>query len=557
MENEKPDLKYIAKRLKNFIFPPIRVLPFPPGIVINTDVAITVRDGTILRANIFRPEKEGQFPVVMCAHPYGKDKFNRKGWLGVRPLFQFRILNQPEPLAVSAWASWEAPDPAFWVPKGYVVINIDLRGFFTSEGQGQGEVLSDQEAQDYYDCIEWAAVQPWSSGKVGLNGVSYLAISQYKVAALNPPHLAAICPWEGFSDFYKDLAYPGGIREDGFTKMWGSRVGSRTNIRQEQLKRPLRDAWYQSVVADLKQITVPSLICGSFSDQSLHTHGSFRVFKEISSPHKWLYTHRSGKWAAYYSPEALAFQLKFFDHFLRDEPNDMLEVAPVRLEVRDTGKTIHKVRLEQSYPPAATHWLPLYLNGETGQLSEEPAENRQTTSFALEKGPATFEWNVPDDLEISGQPVLKLYVELKGATDLNLFAGIRKIRADRQVVFEGSYGYGYDLVTKGWQKASLRKLDPQKSQPHQPEHAFLDRQPVGPAEIVELEFALMPSATFFKQGDRLRLDLQGHWFTGKNPIIYGPARYEASPKGLCTIYSGAEYTSRLLLPVSPAQDRLD
>jgi predicted acyl esterase len=72
-----------------------------------------------------------------------------------------------------------------------------------------------------------------------------------------------------------------------------------------------------------------------------------------------------------------------------------------------------------------------------------------------------------------------------------------------------------------------------------------------------LEFSLMPSATFFKKGDRLRLDLQGHWFTGKNPIIYGPARYEASPEGIGTIYSGVEFTSRLLLPVSPVQDCLD
>jgi putative CocE/NonD family hydrolase len=70
---------------------------------------------------------------------------------------------------------------------------------------------------NYYDLIEWAGMQSWSSGLVGLDGVSYLAISQYKVAALKPPSLAAICPWEGLSDLYRDFAYPGGVREDGFS----------------------------------------------------------------------------------------------------------------------------------------------------------------------------------------------------------------------------------------------------------------------------------------------------------------------------------------------------
>jgi uncharacterized protein len=78
------------------------------------------------------------------------------------------------------------------VPRGYAVVNCDLRGFGHSDGEGT--MLSDAEAHDYYDLIEWAAAQPWSTGRVGLNGDSYLALSQWRVAALRPPHLAAICP---------------------------------------------------------------------------------------------------------------------------------------------------------------------------------------------------------------------------------------------------------------------------------------------------------------------------------------------------------------------------
>ncbi|MBN9388461.1 MAG: CocE/NonD family hydrolase [Chloroflexi bacterium] len=551
MKNEKPGLPYIANRIKNILFPPLHLVPFPAGITIERNVAIPMRDGKNLRANIFRPTKEGIYPVIMSAHPYGKDEFNRKAWYGVRCNLQFRLINQPGPVAMSEWTSWEAPDPAFWVPKGYAVINIDLRGFGTSDDKGQGEVLSDQEAGDYFDCIEWAAAQPWSSGKVGLNGVSYLAISQYKVAALNPPHLAAICPWEGFSDFYKDLGYPGGVREDGFAKLWGNMVPSRTNVRTEQLNHPLRDEWYRAVTPDLSKITVPALVCGSFSDQCLHTNGSFRAFREISSTHKWLYTHRAGKWAAYYSPEAQAFQQRFFDYFLKGEPNGMLEVPPVKLDVMDTGKEIHRSRAEQSFPPTGTQWRTFYLDGATGQLAANLPAAKQETSFDMQKGQATFEWVMPEDLEITGQPVLKVFIRVEGASDLNLFAGLRKIRDGKNVPFEGSYGFGYDVVTKGWQKASLRKLDPATSQPNQPEHAFAESQPLQPGEIVTLEFSLLPSATFFKKGDVVRLALQGHWLFGTILPINGPAKYETSPAGTCTLFCGGDYPSQLTIPVNP------
>ncbi|MDQ2886696.1 MAG: CocE/NonD family hydrolase [Chloroflexota bacterium] len=547
LKNEKPGFTYIAKRLKNLLRPPLHLVPLPKGMVIEKNVEIPMRDGVILRANVFRPATEGNFPVIMCAHPYGKDRLNRKGIFGPRPLLTYRVLNQPDPLAISTWTGWEAPDPAYWVPQGYVFVNIDLRGFGASGGKG--DLFSDQEAQDYYECIEWAARQPWSNGKIGLSGVSYLAISQYKVAALNPPHLAAICPWEGFSDFYRDFAYPGGIREDGFTIIWGGNVHSQTNVRKELVKRPLRDAWYQSLTPDLQRITVPALVCGSFSDQSLHTQGSFRFFEEIRSQHKWLYTHRGAKWAVYYSPEALAFQRKFFEHFLKGKDNGMLAVPPVRLEVRDTGKVIHAVKAEQHFPPHDTQWTALHLSGETNQLAEAMPQTVQQTSFDLTKGKAVFEWEIPRDLEVIGPMVLKLYIEVKDASDGCIFAGMRKIRNGKQVVFEGSYGFGYDLVTKGWQRASLRQVDKEKGKPWSPEHDFTVKQPLQPQQIIELEFSLLPSATFFKQGDILRLDIQGRWFFPKNLVLYGPAYYEKSSTGTCVIYSGGDYDSHLLLPL--------
>ena len=107
------------------------------------------------------------------------------------------------------YANWEVVDPEKWVPDGYAIVRVDSRG--AGRSPGVVDIWSPREAQDYYDCIEWAAKQPWSSGKVGLNGISYFAMNQWQVAAMQPPHLAAICAWEGAADYYRDLTFHGGI----------------------------------------------------------------------------------------------------------------------------------------------------------------------------------------------------------------------------------------------------------------------------------------------------------------------------------------------------------
>jgi predicted acyl esterase len=159
----------------------------------------------------------------------------------------------------------------WWAQQGYVVINLDTRGGGHSEGCGN--LLSDQEADDISQVIEWAAAQPWSTGKVGMLRVSYRALSQYKVAALNPPALRAICPWEGFTDAYRDFFTRGGVVENGFARVWlfltGRVARLETNFAAERRKHPLHDAWWEEITPDLSKITVPILECTSFSDNNL------------------------------------------------------------------------------------------------------------------------------------------------------------------------------------------------------------------------------------------------------------------------------------------------
>lgn len=208
MNDGSSGLAYAIERLRNLVRPPVTITGPPPDVGVDRDVAVPMRDGTVLRVNIFRPRSEGRRPVIMCAHPYGKDalpvRIGGRYWL---PRY-YRIMHQSMPFQHSALTSWESPDPGFWVPRGYVVVNCDLRGFGHSDGTGV--LMSAHEGDDYHDLIEWAAAQAWSNGRIGLNGVSYLALSQWRAAAARPPHLAAICPWEGFTDLYRDLACPGG-----------------------------------------------------------------------------------------------------------------------------------------------------------------------------------------------------------------------------------------------------------------------------------------------------------------------------------------------------------
>ncbi len=150
----------------------------------------------------------GPFPVILAAHPYGKDRLPKRRWWGWGINPQFRILRQPGQVEISSETSWEAPDPVWWLAHGYAVVNADIRGAGTSDGAGA--LMSDQEAEDVYDLIEWAGAAPWSSGGVGMAGVSDLAMAQFKAAALRPPSLKAICPWEGFTDAYRDMFNPGG-----------------------------------------------------------------------------------------------------------------------------------------------------------------------------------------------------------------------------------------------------------------------------------------------------------------------------------------------------------
>lgn len=515
---------------------------------------VVVRDGVILRVNIFRPATEDPVPVLMSVHPYGKDRIPAKGRGGKSLNIQYRLMPQPRPIRISAWTGWEAPDPAVWVQRGYAVVNADMRGSGTSGGTGR--LFSDGEAQDYADLIDWAGSQPWSNGKVGLDGVSYLAISQYKVAALRPAHLAAICPWEGFTDLYRDFVYPGGVRETGFTILW-SRITQRAARLEGNLARQLdahreRDAFYDELTPNIPAITVPMLVCGSFSDHNLHTRGAFELFRRAASPQKWLYTHRDGKWSHYYGAQATQTRAAFFDHYLRGVDNGWPQTPRVRLAVHEFGDQPATVHDEDMWPPTDLTWTTLYLTG-TG-LQDHPG-TPATSSYSNKHGRLRYEWRVPADLDLVGPMSLRLYLSATGADDPSVFATVHKIHNETITRFQGSFGFDGDAVSSGWQRVAFRDLDPDLSAPYRPVHTFTSLTRLAPDEVVQVDVELREQATRFRAGDTLRLEIHGRWPKRRNPATgQFPSGYRSSTAGTCTIHTGQSHPSALLIGHRPARD---
>ncbi len=384
-----------------------------------------------------------------------------------------------------------------------------------------------------------------------MSGVSYLAITQWTTAATRPPHLAAINPWEGFTDAYTDFSYPGGVRENGFTVVWSAwqkllrpRAPS---FRAGQKQHPLRDSWWQRRAPDLENIDVPALVCASFSDHSLHPRGSFEGFRRIGSPDKWLYTHRAPKWSTYYGQEARRIQALFFDHFLRDDDTGVHEVPAVRIEVRESRSGVAAVRTADTWPPTQARPLLLHLDAAGGHL--RPGEPVTESMAVVPRSGLRFTWDITEQTDVVGPMRLRVSVSTE-RDDLTLFAGVRKFHRGREVVVEGSDGFTEDIVTRGWLQASHRAVDETRSTEWEAHHPHTLAEPLPPGRVLDLDLTLLPSATRFVPGDQLVLELRDRWFfpanqlTGAFPAIYGRTRPQR-----WHVHTGGSHRAGLAVPI--------
>ncbi|MCJ0915323.1 MULTISPECIES: CocE/NonD family hydrolase [Mammaliicoccus] len=520
--------------------------------IMEKDVAVPMSDGAVLYVNVIRPNKPGKFPVVMSADTYGKDnkpKITNMGslWptLGAIP--------------TSSITPEESPDPGFWVPNDYVVVKVALRGSAKSKGALYPWGLS--EAKDYAEVIEWAGQQEWSNGNVGTNGVSYLAVTQWWVASLNPSHLKAMIPWEGLNDMYREIAFHGGIPDTGFYRFWYEGIVARwpeteiEDLKKEQKLHTMFDEYWKGKQADLSAIKVPMFVCASWSTQGLHNRGTFEGFKQASSEDKWLKIHGRKEWESYYARESLEQQKEFFDYYLKGIENDWKDTPKVSYEVRDKfyrGNT----KIATNFPLPNTKETALYLDGSDMTLKDLQPEASTKVSYNSEsegKDEVRFNKVFNEDTELTGNMKLKLWVSAEEADDMDLFVGIKKInKQGEEVNFPDFNHIEHGQVASGWLRISHRELDTEKSTPLQPWHKHETELKLAKDEIVPVEIEILPSSTLFKKGEQLEVVVKASEVVKGNSTPGLKTRYEHEEtvnKGVHNIYAGDKYDSHLLIPV--------
>jgi hypothetical protein len=521
--------------------------------LIERDVAVPTRFGFDLYIDIYRPVDESKPAAPLIAWgPYGKH--------APAPVGKLYPNSGVLPEHTSDYTAFEAPDPLYWVPNGYAIINADIPGTWYSKGRAT--YLSPEEAEAFYDLIEWAGKQPWSGGKVGLSGVSYLTSSQWRVAELNPPHLAAINPWEGWTDTYREVVRHGGIPETWFWPyIWARWGASRTEIEDletETREHPFYDDFWASKHADFGNIRVPAYVVASWSDQGLHTRGTIEGFRRIASKQKWLEIHGRKKWAYYYVPGNVERQRAFFDHFLKGEATSISEWPKVRVEAREKYYA-GEMLAESEWPIARTEYRRLYLDAGAARMTPQPVLEVGSCSYsALGSGPgahrAEFERVFDKPTDLIGYMKARLFMSTDSGDDMDVFVALWKVDADGTVVPFPFYAHFEDgPVALGWLRASHRELDEAQSTEFQPVLAHRRELKIAPGEIVPLDIEIWPSGTRFAAGERLRLVVQGTDINKyPKPLVY--ARHEDTVnRGRHTVHTGARFDSYLLVPIVPSK----
>ncbi|WP_316575784.1 CocE/NonD family hydrolase [Nocardia canadensis] len=568
------------------------------GMRIDWDVPVPMTDGAVLRADVFRPDDDGVYPVLMTFGPYGKGLAFQEGFA---PMWQRLSAAYPDAVAGSSnrYQVWETPDPEKWIPDGYICVRVDSRG--AGRSAGLLDMLSPQEARDYYEAIEWAGTRGWSNGRVGLLGISYYAANQWLVAALRPPHLAAICPWEGFTDFYRDLSRHGGIFSR-FGTAWqeyqiftvqhgvgergrrnpntGDLVAGPETLSDEELaanrvetiaetkRRVLLDEFSRARTPDLTRIEVPVLSAANWAHH-LHTRGNFDGWDKVSSTRKWLEVHGHEHYAEFYTDYGVDLQKRFFGHFLKNEATGWGEQPPVRLNIRHVDGTFEG-RDEREWPLARTQWTRFYLDAGSATLAPTPPVAQCTVGFAA-LGPGAEFWTAPlaEPLEITGPASARIRVASSTA-DADLFVTLRVRDPENREISLVSAIDEHGVIAVGWLRASHRELDEAASLPYRPWHPHTRTLPLTPGQIVDLDVEIWPTSIVVPQGYRLGVTISGRDFQipgdGPWPVVYGIEQRgngvfvhddpDDRPAGVfdgtTTLHTGPGAGSSLLLPVIPA-----
>jgi predicted acyl esterase len=563
---------------------------------------IEMDDGLVLRADVFRPIEEGKYPVILTYGIYAKGVAYQEGY---HHQWNKMVADYPEILEMSTnkYQNWEVTDPECWIPHGYVCIRVDSRGAGWSPGFMAPN--SPREIDDLYECIEWAGVQEWSNGKVGMLGISYYARNQWRIAGRKPPHLTAIIPWEGGNDTYRDSGYHGGILSQ-FQEQWskvqvmnvqygrgenarkhpvtGESVAGPITLTEEQLaanrvnafeelkKHPFDGPWHRERSGDLSKVTLPLLTCANWGGQGIHPRGNFNGYIESPSEQKWLEAHGDSHWSLFSSAYGLDLQKRFFDYFLKGIDNGWEKTPRVALNVRHPGpKFVH--RYENEWPLARTQWTKFYLDLENKALSKEPVAGEATLEYDGMGDGVTF-WMPPmeEETEITGPMAAKLFVS-SSTEDADLFLIVRVFDPEgKELTFMGSTD-PHTPIANGWLRVSHRALDPEKSTFYRPYHPHDKAEKLTPGEAYECDVEIVTSCIVVPAGWQVAFTVRGKDYEYTGELSEFGKQFHYSTKGTggmthndpddrppavfdnkVTLHAGGGRDAYLLLPIIPPKE---
>jgi len=508
----------------------VQVVASGNELALERNVRIPMRDGVRIAADIYRPRKPGRHPTLLVASAYPK----KLDYLPSHPAFRFR----------------ETSDFEWWVKHGYAIVRTDARGTGEST-EGVWDFFGPVEQNDLYDTVEWAARQPWSLGRVGMLGQSYYAMVQWLAAACRPPSLAGIAPYDGLIDMYRDWSWHGGLFSEDFVTRWSMRQIELNNLPfeasppanvmainlpRELYRRRFDDDFYRerSAFWRLKDIQVPVYSIGAWEKVRLHTRGNLLGFENVAQvPRKLLMV--AGDAQATFHTEALMLELKrWYDWCVGGKDNGIDREPPVKIYVQGKNPGF---RFEQEWPLARARITELHLTAQG--LSQQPAPAEGTRSidyppadYLRDLGSARFE-SAPLDAD----------TEVTGPVKLVLYVSSDQRDADIVVTLGERDESGLTVITRGWQKASHRALDPALSTPLRPFHPHQREDALEPGKVYEVAIEIWPTAWNFAKGSRIVLDIAN----GDRTHFYG---FKA---GRDTYHFGGRHPSRLILPVIPGR----
>ncbi|CAF3479469.1 hypothetical protein SNK05_007567 [Fusarium graminearum] len=540
--------------------------PLNCDILAEHDVAFKMRDGVTLYADIYRPPQSDEpVPAIICWSPFGK-KFN--GLMSLSLMVPWNLGIPPKTL--SGLEKFEAPDPNDWVPRGYAIVNIDSRG--SGDSEGVMAIMGTQEAEDGYDSIESIAKLPWCNGSVGLAGNSHLAIIQWFIAALRPPSLKAIAPWEGCGDLYREQFARGGIYAgDLFDKlivkyMLQGHKGIES-FREMFKKHPLANDWWNDKRPDMKKINIPTYITGTWTN-TMHGMGAIRGYLEVDTPHKWLRWHPWQEWYDIWGNEqANPELLDFFDYFLKGKKNGWDSTPQVRMAVLRFGKKepqSYENIVEEDFPIPRTDYKKLYFTKEGSLSPNKPADSSSLGYKSETDDRVSFTHRFDKTTRLVGMPKAVVYMSCPDYNDMDVYVLLEKLDANGEVMlnlnipWKGIPKQSFEEMDDkekievviyrgpmGVLRASHREIDESKSMhPHWPFHPHEKEEKITPGDIVRLDIGIWAMGIEYEAGESIRAIVCGRNLGVSN---FGSLEHNDN-KGTHNVHLGGENASHVILP---------